>query len=54
MHNALGQRVSKSRAVTGTPKSTDQGTAYVYDEDGNLVGEYGTNGTASTGSTEYI
>lgn len=53
-HNALGQRVFKSEAVTGTPTTADPGFAYVYDEAGNLIGEYGTGGPASTGSAEYI
>ncbi|WP_345539675.1 RHS repeat-associated core domain-containing protein, partial [Variovorax defluvii] len=31
-----------------------QGTAYLYDEEGNLISETGTGGANSTGSTEYI
>ncbi|GAA4349544.1 hypothetical protein GCM10023165_36420 [Variovorax defluvii] len=31
-----------------------QGTAYLYDEEGNLISETGTGGANSTGSTQYI
>lgn len=53
-HNALGQRVFKTEPITGTPTLSDPGFAFVYDEDGTLLGEYGTGGPGSTGSTEYI
>jgi RHS repeat-associated protein len=37
-----------------TTESEQLGWAYVYDEDGNLIGEYGAGGAQSTGSTQYI
>lgn len=54
--NALGQRVFKTEPLFGTPTADAQklGWAYVYDEDGTLLGEYGMGGSNSSGSTEHI
>ena len=53
-HNALGQRTFKTLPVTTSPTTADPGYAFVYDEDGTLIGEYGATGTPSAGTTEYI
>ncbi|GAA4354185.1 hypothetical protein GCM10023165_45150 [Variovorax defluvii] len=37
-----------------TSGAEQQGTAYLYDEEGSLLSETGTGGANSTGSTEYI
>ncbi|GAA4349235.1 hypothetical protein GCM10023165_35840 [Variovorax defluvii] len=37
-----------------TSGAEQQGTAYLYDEEGNLISETGTGGANSTGSTQYI
>ena len=34
--------------------NTSIGTATIYDEDGSLLGEYGSGGSNSTGTAQYI
>lgn len=49
LHNAQGQRTFKSSATANSaPPALTGGTVYIYDESGQLLGEYGANQNSET------